>query len=424
MTGMRRTSVPAVFGALLVAALLLAACGGSPAPTGPPPPIVTAAPTPAGTPAASATPAPPTAPPVSAAPAAAIGLDPVAEGLASPLFAGHAGDGSGRLFVLEQEGRIRVIRDGVLAPEAYLDLADRVKAGGEQGLLGLAFAPTFGSDGRFFVDYTNRDGDTVVSEFRAPDPAADRAEVATERVLLRIDQPYANHNGGALATGPDGLLWIATGDGGSGGDPQGNGQRLDTMLGKLLRIDPRPTGGAPYGIPAGNPFVGQPDARPEIWAYGLRNPWRFSFDPATGDLWIGDVGQSSFEEVDHWPAGSPAGPNFGWNTMEAGSCFNPADGCAGDGLVLPVAEYGHDRGCSITGGYVYRGSAVAALAGTYLYGDYCSGTIWGLDAAAGQPSPRVLLESGMNLASFGEDEAGELYVVDLGGRVLKVVAAP
>ncbi len=408
--------------ALLAAVtLLVAACGGAPTPTGPTPPLVTAppvtSPAPTETPASTAVPTPP------ASPAAAIGLDTAVSDLQGPLFAGHAGDGSGRLFVVEQAGRIRVIRDGRLAPAPYLDITDRVRAGGEQGLLGLAFAPTFASDGRLFVNYTDGNGDTVVSEFLAPDPAADRADPGSERVLLLIDQPFANHNGGALATGPDGLLWIATGDGGSGGDPQGNGQRLDTLLGKLLRIDPRPAGGAPYGIPADNPFAGSADARAEIWAYGLRNPWRFSFDRATGDLWIGDVGQSSLEEVDHWPAGSPAGPNFGWNTMEASACFEPAEGCVTDGLVLPVAEYGHDRGCSITGGYVYRGMAVPGLAGTYLYADYCSGTIWGLDAAAEQPTPRVLLESGANIVSFGEDEAGELYVVDLGGRVLRVVAA-
>ncbi len=406
---------------LTAVALLVVACGGAPTPTGPTPPVVTAppmtSPTPAETPAATAAPTPP------ASPAATIGLAAAVADLESPLFAGHAGDGSGRLFVLEQAGRIRVIRDGRLVPAPYLDISDRVRAGGEQGLLGLAFAPTFATDGRLFVNYTDGNGDTVVSEFLAPDPAADRADPASERVLLLIDQPFANHNGGALAIGPDGLLWIATGDGGSGGDPQGNGQRLDTLLGKLLRIDPRPAGGAPYGIPADNPFAGSADARGETWAYGLRNPWRFSFDRATGDLWIGDVGQGSLEEVNRWPAGSPAGPNFGWNTMEASACFEPAEGCVTDGLVLPVAEYGHDRGCSITGGYVYRGTAVPGLAGTYLYADYCSGTIWGLDASAAQPTPRVLLEAGANIVSFGEDEAGELYVVDLGGRVLQVVGA-
>ena len=409
------------------AGLLVAACGAAPAPSSPPPrpPVVTPAPSPPAV-VPSSTPAPTTAAP--AARVDAIGLELVAEGFQGSLFAGHAGDGSGRLFVIEQVGRVRVLRDGRLLPDPYLDITDRIAAGGERGLLGLAFAPTFAEDGSFFVDYTDRDGNTVVSEFRAPDPAADRADPASERILLRIDQPYANHNGGALAIGPDGLLWIATGDGGSGGDPQGNGQRLDTLLGKLLRIDPRPAGDAQYGIPADNPFVGRAggrkQARGEIWAYGLRNPWRFSFDRATGDLWIGDVGQGTIEEIDHWPAGSAAGPNFGWNTMEASSCFEPAEGCATSGLVLPVTEYRHGPGCSVTGGYVYRGASVPGLVGTYLYSDYCSGTIWGLDAAAESPAPRVLLDSGRSVASFGEDEAGEVYVVDLAGQVLRVVAAP
>ena len=404
-------------------AFLLAACGAGPSPAGPTPPIVTPSAA-AATPATPPAPAPPPAPATPPAPGAAVALELMAEGLASPLFAAHAGDGSGRLFVLEQAGRVRVVRDGRLLPVPFLDIAGRVSSGGERGLLGLAFAPTFAVDGRFFVDYTDPDGDTVVSEFRAADPAADRADATSERVLLQIDQPFPNHNGGALATGPDALLWIATGDGGSGGDPLGNGQRLDTLLGKLLRIDPRPVAGAAYGIPAGNPFVGRAGALGEIWASGLRNPWRFSFDRASGDLWIGDVGQNTIEEVDRWPAGAPAGPNFGWNTMEANACFKPGEGCDPAGLVLPVAEYGHDLGCSITGGYVYRGSALPSLAGTYLYADYCSGTIWGLDAAATRPAPRILLEAGLAIASFGEDEAGELYVVDLaGGRVFRVTAS-
>ncbi len=413
---------------LAALAVLAAACGGPPS-AGPTPPVLTAPPIGVASPSTSLGSAPASPRPSTTArptaPVAAVGLELVAEGLASPLFAGSAGDGSGRLFVVEQGGRVRVIRDGRLLAEPFLDLTDRVASGGERGLLGLAFAPTFAVDGRLYVDYTDLAGNTVVSELRAADPAADRVDAGSERVLLHIDQPFPNHNGGALATGPDGLLWIATGDGGSGGDPLDNGQSLDTLLGKLLRIDPRPAGGAPYGIPADNPFAGRPGARGEIWAYGLRNPWRFSFDRATGDLWIGDVGQGRFEEVDRWPAGSPAGPDFGWRLMEAGACFEPAQGCDRAGLVAPVAEYGHDLGCAITGGYVYRGAAIAGLAGTYLYADFCSGTIWGLDAAEEHPAPRVLLESGLAVASFGEDEAGELSVVDLaGGRVFRVVAAP
>ena len=358
-------------------------------------------------------------------PAGAIGLELVADGLESPLFVADPGDGSGRLFVLEQAGRVRVIRDGRLVERPYLDISARVASGGERGLLGLAFSPAFADDGLFYLDYTDANGDTVVSELRAADPVADRADPGSERVLLQIDQPYANHNGGALAIDREGLLWIATGDGGSGGDPHDNGQRLDTLLGKLLRIDPRPGDGTPYAIPPANPFVGRADARGEIWAFGLRNPWRFSFDRSSGDLWIGDVGQSAIEEIDRLPAGSPAGPDFGWRIMEGDACYDPAEGCSRMGLVLPVATYGHDLGCAVTGGYVYRGTAIPALVGTYLYADYCSGTIWGLDAAGERPAPRVLLESGLAVASFGQDEAGEVYVVDLaGGRLYRVTSAP
>jgi glucose/arabinose dehydrogenase len=382
-------------------------------------------PTPPATRAPVPTPTPTAQPPETPAPVASVALELLVAGLERPLFVGHAGDGSGRLFVLEQEGRIRVIREGRLQPEPYLDLSDQVSSGGERGLLGLAFSPRFARDGLLYVNYTDLQGDTVVSELTAPDPAADRADPASERTLLRIEQPYPNHNGGALVMDPHGMLWIATGDGGSAGDPLDAGQRLDTLLGKLLRIDPRPSADAPYTIPEDNPFVGRAGARGEIWAYGLRNPWRFSIDRVTGDLWIADVGQNRLEEINRWPADSPAGPNFGWSTMEGSACFEPAEGCVRDGLVQPVAEYGHDLGCSVTGGHVYRGAAVPGLAGTYLYGDFCSGMIWGLDAAAANPQPRLLAEGAGAIASFGEDEAGEVFVVDLaGGRILRVVAAP
>jgi len=338
---------------------------------------------------------------------------------------GGAGDGSGRLFVLEQAGTIRVIRDGRLVSRPYLDIRDRVSAGGERGLLGLAFAPTFARDGRFYVDATGPDGNTFVAEFRAPDPAADTADPASERVILRIAQPFANHNGGGIIARPDGTLWIGTGDGGSAGDPQGNGQRRTTLLGKLLRIDPLAAGSAPYTVPPDNPFAGRTDARGEIWAYGLRNPWRFSFDRATGDLWIGDVGQDRWEEVDRVPAGDAGGRNFGWNVMEGKHCFAPSTGCGTEGLTLPVAEYDHGQGCAITGGFVYRGAAIPALIGTYLYADSCSGRIWGLDAAAEVPKSRLLASTGASIASFGEDDSGELFVTDIaGGAVSRLVAAP
>lgn len=364
------------------------------------------------------TPAPTVPPAETLAPVASVALELVTAGLERPLFVGHAGDGSGRLFVLEQEGRIQVIRDGRLLPEPYLDLSDRISSGGERGLLGLAFSRDFARDGLLYVNYTDREGDTVVSELTAPDPAADRADPASERVLLRIEQPYPNHNGGALVMDPHGMLWIATGDGGSAGDPLDAGQRLDTLLGKLLRIDPRPSADAPYTVPDDNPFVGRAGARGEIWAYGLRNPWRFSFDRMTGDLWIGDVGQGDWEEIDVLRAGWSGLPNFGWDVWEGRARFE--DKPLGPGrLVQPVAVYSHALGCSVTGGLVYRGKAVPALAGRYLYGDYCSGTIWSL-AAKGKAAPRREPVSVANLVSFGEDAAGELYAVSHGGTVYRV----
>jgi len=419
---------------LLATAALLAACAG-PAPTVTPVPTtaLTSTPTalpgspPAGaSPAATGTPSrsepSPTAAPWNPPP---LSLARVVSGLQRPVWVGAAGDGSGRLFVLEQAGTIRVIRDGRLLNRPYLDIRDRVSSGGERGLLGLAFAPTFARDGRLFVDATDPDGNTFVAEFRAPDPTADIADPATERVILRIAQPFANHNGGGIVARPDGTLWIGTGDGGSAGDPQGNGQRMTTLLGKLLRIDPRAAGAAAYTVPPDNPFVGRTDARAEIWALGLRNPWRFSFDRATGDLWIGDVGQDRWEEVDRVHAGDSSDRNFGWNVMEGRHCFSPADGCRTEGLTLPVVEYDHGQGCAITGGFVYRGTAIPALAGTYLYADSCSGRIWGLEAAAQVPTSRLLASTGASIVSFGEDDAGELLVADVaGGAISRLVAAP
>ncbi|MER3418866.1 MAG: glucose dehydrogenase, partial [Chloroflexota bacterium] len=358
----------------------------------------------------------------------ALTLEPLVRGLTAPLFVTGAGDGSGSLFVVEQAGRIRIVRAGRLLATPFLDIADRVRSGGEQGLLGLAFHPGFGpAEDRFYVNYTDRAGDTVVSEFRrSADP--DRADPATERVLLRIDQPFANHNGGMLAFGPDGYLYVGTGDGGSAGDPFDSGQRLDTLLGKLLRIDPEPGPAGPYTVPPDNPFVGSAGARGEIWAYGLRNPWRFSFDRRTGQLWIADVGQDRYEEVDRAPEGLGRGANYGWARMEGRHCYPSGESCGGgsSGFVLPVAEYGHDQGCSVTGGYVYRGTAFPALGGVYLFGDYCSGRIWGL--ASGGPdeqAPVLLLRSGRSISSFGEDDAGELYLTDLAdGSVWRVTGTP
>ncbi len=422
---------------LVAVATLLAACA-APTPTAVPSLLATSTPTATFTPTAApsvvstvaAAPShTPTAP--SAAPTAAtwnpppLALAEIASGLQRPLWVGGAGDGSGRLFVVEQAGTIRVIRDGRLVARPYLDIRDMVSSGGERGLLGLTFAPTYARDGRFYVDATDPDGNTFIAEFQAPDPAADTADPTSERVILRITQPFANHNGGGIVARPDGTLWIGTGDGGSGGDPLGNGQRLSTLLGKLLRIDPQATQGLPYAVPPDNPFADQAGARSEIWAFGLRNPWRFSFDRATGDLWIGDVGQDRWEEVDRVRAGDPGGSNFGWNVMEGDHCYSPAAGCASSGLTLPVAEYDHGQGCAITGGFVYRGAAIPALAGTYLYADSCSGRIWGLEAAAAAPRPRVLADTGASITSFGEDDAGELFVTDIaGGSVSRLVTAP
>jgi glucose/arabinose dehydrogenase len=336
-------------------------------------------------------------------------------------------DGTGRLFVAEQGGAIWIVSGGAVRTQPFLDLRDLISTGGERGLLGLTFHPDYRCNGRFFVDYTDRDGNTVVAEYRVSADDPNRADPASETILLHVRQPFPNHNGGEVIFGSDGFLYVGLGDGGSGGDPQGNGQRLDTLLGKLLRIDvDHPSAGRAYGIPADNPFVGQSSARPEIYSYGLRNPWRFTFDRLDGSLWIGDVGQNRFEEVDGVPAGSGRGANFGWNRMEASHCY-PDNNCDRSGLVLPVTEYDHSKGdCAVIGGYVYRGAAITGLAGRYLFADQCTGTIRVIDGQPKAPqAPVVLLESQRVITSFGEDDAGELYVVDAGaGELLKVVTAP
>jgi len=358
------------------------------------------------------------------APAQEIRLELLVGGLQSPLYVTHAGDGSGRLFVIEQVGRIRIVdENGMLLPGNFLDIRSKILAGGERGLLGLAFHPDYANNGRFFVYYTRTgDGATVVSRFAvsAADPfVADPAET----ILLTVAQPQTNHNGGHLAFGPDGYLYIALGDGGGGGDDEpghgtiGNGQSTDTLLGKLLRLDV--DAGTPYGIPPDNPFVGQAGLD-EIYAYGLRNPWRFSFDRATGRLFCADVGQGAREEIDLIENGG----NYGWRRMEGTLCFNPSTNCQTGDLILPIAEYAHSGGrCSITGGYVYRGRAYPALTGLYFYGDYCTGEIWTLkEIGLNLWEPRLMLNSPHSISSFGEDEQGELYVCDLsGGTVMSIV---
>jgi glucose/arabinose dehydrogenase len=349
---------------------------------------------------------------------ATITLTRLAGGFSQPTTITHAGDGSGRLFVVEQGGTIRIIRNGAVSPTPFLNITSLVTpTGGEQGLLGLAFPPGFSARHNFYVNYTNRTGigNTVVARF-ALSSNTDLADPASRQELLTIVQPFTNHNGGQLLFGPDNLLYIATGDGGSGNDPFGNGQKLDTLLGKILRLDVL-SGTVPYAIPAGNPFVD------EIWAYGLRNPWRFTFDRLTNDLYLADVGQDLVEEINFQPAGQGAGANYGWNVMEGSRCFaDPA--CSSVDLVLPVAEYLHGDGdCSVTGGHVYRGS-IPELQGIYLYGDLCSGRIWGLRRNGAAWENQLLIDTTFTISTFGEDEAGELYLADYAGGDIYRIGVP
>jgi glucose/arabinose dehydrogenase len=329
------------------------------------------------------------------------------------------------LFVVEQGGRIRVVRGGRVLRAPFLDISSRVVSGGEQGLLGLAFAPDYGRSGRFYVNYTDVNGDTRIVEYRRGS-SPDRAHPGSARVLIRQDQPEANHNGGQLAFGPDGLLYIGLGDGGGGDDqhgPIGNGQNLGTLLGKILRIDPRPdasAGGLPYGIPADNPFAGRRGANPAIYAWGLRNPWRFSFDRRTGDITIGDVGQDEVEEIDFRTRGNARGVNFGWRAWEGTRRVDP--GLPVSDHVGPVLQYTHDGGgCSVTGGYVIRDPRLPALNGRYVYGDFCAGNL--LTAKLRQDGARGRRATGLHveaLSSFGEDQRGRIYVTSLNGPVYRL----
>ncbi|MDP2480339.1 MAG: PQQ-dependent sugar dehydrogenase [Candidatus Palauibacterales bacterium] len=342
---------------------------------------------------------------------------PVVSGLSSPVWL-TAPPGDPRLFVVEQRGTIRIVKDGSLLPEPFLDLRPAVASGGERGLLGLAFHPDYASNGRFYVDYTDPQGDTRVVAYRVSASDPDRADPASGDTILAVDQPYSNHNGGLVTFGPDGMLYVGLGDGGSGGDPRGNGQNRGTLLGAILRLDV--DGGSPYRIPPDNPFVGQAGFRGEIWAWGLRNPWRYSFDPASGLLYIADVGQNDWEEVDAVSA-TTGGLNYGWNVMEGRHCYGSSS-CDGQGLVQPILEYGHDQGCSITGGFVYRGSAMPDLQGTYFYSDYCSGWLRSLrydGTAVGEERSWDVGSLGQVL-SFGEDAAGELYVLSANGTVYRL----
>ncbi len=351
----------------------------------------------------------------------------VARNLSNPVFITHSGDNNGRLFIVEKGGRIRVLRQGAVLSTPFLNLSGKVSTGSEQGLLGLAFHPDYGINGRFYVNYTDVNGDTVIAEYHRSVGNASIAD-PTGRVLLKIGQPYSNHNGGMLAFGPDGYLYIGMGDGGSSGDPGNRAQSINTLLGKILRIDvDTQAGGKQYAIPAGNPYVGK-TGLDEIWSFGLRNPWRFSFDDRTGDLWIGDVGQDRYEEIDRSPAvnGVDAGwrLNYGWRVLEGNACFNPSSGCSTSGKTPPMAVYSHSSGCSVTGGYVYRGLAYRGLVGGYLFGDFCSGRIWALRAhGPASQSPVLMADTNLSISSFGEGPDGTIYVTDLGsGDIWAIVA--
>jgi hypothetical protein len=360
-------------------------------------------------------------PPVTGIPALTARL--IVAGLRSPLDLQSVPGDAERLYVVEQGGRIRIVRGGQLQAAAFLDVSSRISSGGERGLLGLTFHPQFATNRRFYVNYTNPVGDTHIAEFRAT--SADAADAGSERVLLVVSQPFANHNGGGLAFDNSGRLLIALGDGGSGGDPQNNGQRLDTLLGKIARIDV--DSGSPYSLPADNPFLTMAGARGEIWAYGLRNPFKIAIDRPTGDLYIGDVGQNRIEEIDVGLATRRGGENYGWRITEGTQCFNPASGCDRTAITPPVYEYTHAEGCSVTGGVVYRGCRVPALAGTYFFGDFCTGLVRSFRFANGQASELRDWTSGLRgvgaPSSFGIDAAGEVYVVDYDGEVYRLEPA-
>jgi glucose/arabinose dehydrogenase len=348
----------------------------------------------------------------------AFDLELVVDGLDSPVQVVDPGDGSNRLFVVEQGGTIRVIRDGQLLAEPFLDLRDRVSCCGERGLLSIAAHPDFAENGLIVVSYTDSAGDTAVASYRASEADPDVADPAGGKLILTVEQPAANHNGGLVLFGPmDGYLYLGLGDG--GGSNGRNSQDPGTLLGKMLRIDiDHVQPGQSYAVPADNPLVAVDGARPEIWALGLRNPWRFSFDRITGDLWIGDVGSGGYEEVNFQPAASPGGENYGWDLMEGPEC-RADDGCAG--LVAPRSGFGRDLGCVVTGGFVYHGTAIPSLEGVYLFADYCSGRVWGLPQDA-PPGAALLgpVETGLRISSFGEDRSGEFYIVDLDGAIYRI----
>lgn len=353
-----------------------------------------------------------------------LSFEPVVSGFNQPVVMAFPNDGTNRFFIAEQEGTIYLVEDGAIQATPFLDIFELVGADArEQGLLGLVFHPNYAENGYFYVNYTDNNGDTVISRFQVSDDPF-FADPGSQMILLQIEQPATNHNGGWLAFGPDGYLYAGTGDGGGAGDRFENAQNGTTLLGAMLRIDV--DNGSPYSIPADNPYAGHPDIRNEFWAVGLRNPWRFSFDQDTGDLYIADVGQAMLEEINFQPAASAGGENYGWPFSEGTSCFREGECDDTTGLTMPVAEYPHTQGCSVTGGYVYRGELSPALQGMYIYGDFCSGHIWGLRRMLDGSWQNVMLveSSGLTISSFAEDENGELYVLDFGdGAAFRIVAS-
>jgi glucose/arabinose dehydrogenase len=353
-----------------------------------------------------------------------LALDLVVAGLSSPLDLEQPDDTTGRLFVVEQGGRIKIIQNGATLSPPFLDISSKITTGGEMGLLGVTFHPNFASSHKFYVNYVrNPSGQiqSVIAEYTVPAATPNQADTTSERILLTADQigNFTNHKAGQLAFGADGFLYFGLGDGGSGGDPFGHGQSKQTLLGKLLRIDvDHPGGGLPYGIPSDNPFAGG-GGLPEIYAYGFRNPWRFSFDRPTGRLFLADVGQDAFEEVDVVQKGG----NYGWNIMEATHCYSPVSGCNTTGLNLPIAEYSHSEGNAVIGGYVYHAASITALQGTYIFGDLGTGKVWGLqETSPGNWTRTLLATTAKTISSFGQDQTGELYLVDYSGSIFKIRA--
>ncbi|MGH8509357.1 MAG: PQQ-dependent sugar dehydrogenase [Gammaproteobacteria bacterium] len=348
-------------------------------------------------------------------PASAIQLQQIASGFSLPVLVTSARDGSNRLFVVEQGGKILVLRNGRKRPTPFLNISKRVSRGGEQGLLSVAFHPKFRRNRKLYINYTDTKGRTNVVEYKTFRENRNRVDTRTRRSILRVAQPFENHNGGFLAFGSDGYLYIGLGDGGSGGDPGNRAQNLGLLLGKMLRIDVNTSRG--YRIPATNPFVGVRGVRKEIWASGFRNPWRYSFDRATGRLFAGDVGQGAIEEIDIVEPGA----NYGWRLFEGSSCFDPSLGCQTTGLTFPISEYSHSEGEAVTGGYVYRGVSAPSLAGKYFFADFGSGRLWSLEETTpGTWTRTVLQDTALNISSFGEDEAGDVLVVDYGGGIYRI----